>query len=357
MELDYRIIGALHFHPSLLAFLLETMNTVRALSDLSTCAILKYLATCERPWEPSELYATATSENITDSGIRKSESQTIVDPALFSLCESLVRDISASDSTYDYTLVPDNLTHIRYFQGGFFSRHVDHCRGTSNVIKEFTLCINVNQDGTECSGGHTVIHAPADADGSTSPTVFESTTKRGGGLIFRKDVEHEGLHVETGEKKLLCLNLWGRRKKSGQVCLVVTSADSLSAAPSSAAPSSAAASAAVDVAAGAATLRQASTDRTHFALAAEDAASSHVLKLVLEEANRHAAENDSAPQAVESLCFVTCRTISIALPPQSHWDFFLDASLTRFEEEDDLLFDTRQADGAPAQSRRPHAAT
>ena len=82
---------------------------------------------------------------------------------------------------YDYTVVPDNLTHIRYLPGGFFSRHVDHCRGTSNIIEEFTLIVDA---GSACSGGHTVIHT-ATATGGTTPTTFDSTTTLGGGLLFR----------------------------------------------------------------------------------------------------------------------------------------------------------------------------
>ena len=59
------------------------MLSVRTLSALDVGSIRTFLASCEQPWEPSELYATATSENVLEDSIRKSESQTIVDPQLW----------------------------------------------------------------------------------------------------------------------------------------------------------------------------------------------------------------------------------------------------------------------------------
>ena len=91
-------------------------------------------------------------------------------------------------------LCPDNITHIKYSAGGFFKRHTDHCRGASNLIEEFTLVVNVNPDNVPCEGGSTVIHLPS-GSASTFATTFDQTTQLGGGLLFRKDLEHEGLPV------------------------------------------------------------------------------------------------------------------------------------------------------------------
>ena len=156
------------------------MQSVRSLRFLPTSDISAFIEQCDLPYEPSELYSTATSSNLTDKALRCSESRTLVDSRLFALCEPLVRAISQSDGAYEYTLAPDNLTHIRYTHGGFFSRHTDHCRALSNIIEEFTLILNVNPDGITCRGGATLIHHPTD-DGGTSSVVFETTAVPGGG--------------------------------------------------------------------------------------------------------------------------------------------------------------------------------
>ena len=165
------------------------MQSVRRLAHLHVGPIRDYVHASDKSYDPSSLYATAVSTNFTDASLRKSESRTFVDPQLFELCESLVREVSASDGAYEYTLAPDNLTHIRYTAGGFFSRHTDHCRSISNLIEEFTFIVNINLEGTACKGGSTVIHV-ATASGDTSPITYDCTTSLGGGLLFRKDVEH-----------------------------------------------------------------------------------------------------------------------------------------------------------------------
>lgn len=261
------------------------MLLFRDLSNLNVEDIIDYVATSDAPYEPSQLYATAVAANVEESSIRKSESRTFTDERLFSLCKTLVNKLSASDSAYNYTVVPDNLTHIRYRPGGFFARHVDHCRGTSNIVEEFTLIVNVQPPNVACTGGHTAIHHTA-ASGAAVPFHFD-LTQPGRGLLFRKDVEHEGMPVESGEKHVLCLNLWGRRKdRRGQVLLVsINSPDAGPAADKAAEPVSA--------------LRAASSDAVSFALAAEDAAASHVLKLVLADASKKAeAAGASAPAIV-----------------------------------------------------------
>ena len=77
---------------------------------------------------------------------------------------------------------------------------------------------------------------------------------------------------------MLCMNLWGLRKKHGQVLLVniAGAATASDAAGSSADP--------------VALLAASASEKSHV-LAAEDAATSHVLKNILAEANRKAAES------------------------------------------------------------------
>ena len=291
------------------------MQSVRAQQGLQTDAIRGYLTACDKPFTPSKLFSTASSSHFRDAELRLSESRRIVDPCLFDLCSALVDQVSEQDVAYRYTLCRDDVTELRYKAGGFFQRHVDHCRGVSNLIEEFTLLINVNAPGTQCEGGETIVHVPMDASGGTSAVSFDATAVAGGALLFRKDVEHEGAKVLAGEKNIVALNLWGRRRKAGQV-LVVTfaqetdavTADFASAAaftpaaalspgePSSRSISPCAGTSPVDV------LRSALDGK--YVLAAEDASASHVLKQVIEDACRctAASKQVDAPSVLAYEC-------------------------------------------------------
>ena len=147
------------------------MQCVRSLTNLDVEPLREHLASCGQPFKTSELYATADASRFADPSVRLSESRAIVDPKLAALSEALVKEISASDTQYDYVLCPDNITHIKYSAGGFFKRHTDHCRGASNLIEEFTLVVNVNPDNVPCEGGSTVIHLPS-GSASTFATTF-----------------------------------------------------------------------------------------------------------------------------------------------------------------------------------------
>lgn len=147
------------------------MQSVRALTGIDVGPIRAFLAKCDEPFKISELYATADSTRFADTDVRLSQSRAIIDPSLSALCEKLAGSISTDDEQYDYTLCPDNITHVKYDRGGFFKRHRDHCRGTSNIIEEFTLIVNVNPEGVPCKGGRTIIHA-ATSGTATVPTTF-----------------------------------------------------------------------------------------------------------------------------------------------------------------------------------------
>ena len=53
--------------------------------------------------------------------MRTSEFRTINDPKLWELAEPFVR--AADDQGYSFSVVPNNVTHVRYKRGGFFRLH------------------------------------------------------------------------------------------------------------------------------------------------------------------------------------------------------------------------------------------
>ena len=62
---------------------------------------------------------------------------------VFEIAEDLVQQLTAKDSSNDYTLVRNDVTHIRYGVGGFFKRHQDFLSLASNAVEEYTLLVCV----------------------------------------------------------------------------------------------------------------------------------------------------------------------------------------------------------------------
>jgi hypothetical protein len=125
--------------------------------------------------------------------------------------DASVNPIAKSKS---YQLVRRDVTEIIYPIGGFFKKHKDYLSLTSNSIQEYTLIVclpsstqqeqAIETDNLSSSvvGGETLIHS----NGETSTS--SATTKPGGALLFRKDLEHEGAVLKSGNKRIMTVNLW-----------------------------------------------------------------------------------------------------------------------------------------------------
>ena len=153
--------------------------------------------------------------------LRKSTFRTITDNRLFDLVDNVVARLNEDDqSSYRYTLRRNDVTHIKYEEGGFFKRHRDYLSTTSNLIEEYTLLLCVtpqddNDDAVKNKGGETIIHTYGGA------TAYDTTTT-GSGILFRKDLEHEGAELISGEKHIITANIWATRKEQSKQVLLVT---------------------------------------------------------------------------------------------------------------------------------------
>ena len=148
--------------------------------------------------------------------LRQSVFRAIADAKLFDLVDSIVSKLNQDDRSYKYTLRRNDVTHIKYEKGGFFKRHRDYLSTTSNLIEEFTLllCVTPANETKSDVGGDTNIHLFGGAK------TFDTTTT-GNGILFRKDLEHEGMELLSGEKHIITANIWAtRREQSTQVLLV-----------------------------------------------------------------------------------------------------------------------------------------
>jgi hypothetical protein len=208
------------------------MQFVRELRDLPVAALQAALAARTEPFEASELYVVATASKLVDPTQRVSSFRRLRDAALFDQCDALVRAVSDADPLNAFSLRRNDATHIVYPTGGFFREHRDFLSVTSNVPEEYTLLVCVTPEaGLPTRGGATrVVVNPL------FTLTCDATTAPGGGLLFRKDLAHEGLPVEAGEKHLLSLNLWATRKVAGPVLLVTFPGEPATAAKAAAPP-------------------------------------------------------------------------------------------------------------------------
>jgi hypothetical protein len=76
------------------------------------------------------------------------------------------------------------------------------------------VCVTPTDLAKDVEGGGTTIFTYGGAK------TFD-TTSTGSGILFRKDLEHEGVELKAGEKHIITANIWATRKQqSGQVLLV-----------------------------------------------------------------------------------------------------------------------------------------
>eukprot|EP01084_Bolivina_argentea_P215933 366710_1 len=152
----------------------------------------------------SDLYSTEKSVIIIDETLRKSQWKHIKDDVLFAMTEKFVNKLSKMDNYYNFMLVKNDITFIKYSKGGFFSKHQDFINLKSNLLEEFTLIICID---AKCEGGETMLYF---SNESKHKSLCSTTPKHA--LLFRKDIFHEGLMINNGYKHILMVNLFAFKK-------------------------------------------------------------------------------------------------------------------------------------------------
>ena len=92
---------------------------VKAIQGIDIKDIRARLDAIDQPWQPSTLYAQAAKETVEEPSLRNSEARVLVDAALFACAERIVAGIE--DDEYNFSLVCDDVTHLRYTPGAFFT--------------------------------------------------------------------------------------------------------------------------------------------------------------------------------------------------------------------------------------------
>lgn len=99
---------------------------VREFSDVPVAGLRAFLDGCTQPFEASALYEVAGARRLVDPERRLSRFRAIADVRLFALAREAVAAAARADELNDYTLLQNDVTHIRYEAGGFFSPHEDY---------------------------------------------------------------------------------------------------------------------------------------------------------------------------------------------------------------------------------------
>ena len=205
--------------------------------------------------QPLTLYLTILYSAFPNSNTRVCHSsyRAITDPKLFDLVEQILTNLNtliynkAKElkvfHSYDYfQLHRNDITHMRYEKGGFYKRHRRNLTAPtskrtptpfnsfhaseaseSESIQEFRLVLCVTPAAPyinlKLQGGHISIYSnstTSNASSAISPTTTKSsfeTSIPGNGILFRKDLEHEGSQVLYGEQHLITANVWCTSRK------------------------------------------------------------------------------------------------------------------------------------------------
>ena len=190
-------------------------NFIREYTTLQSEYISKicdYVTSDVSPFEKSELYMIKEQTKTIDESFRVSEFKRLIKQDLFDLVDNLISEINKVDKTYNFFLVRNDLTYIRYKEGGFFKAHEDYLSFTSNVFEEYTMILC---EDACCEGGRTIFKI-----NEFFTYASEASKTKHNIVIFRKDLMHEGEILKSGHKNIITLNLLAVPKNSNNYAVV-----------------------------------------------------------------------------------------------------------------------------------------
>lgn len=195
------------------------MDTFREYSPAPQYESIKaWLAARDDPYSDSQLYYPGPDQKVVDKAKRVSQYRTFTDKKIFGLADEMVQYYSDQDPYWDFTLVRNDVTQIRYEEGGFFKPHKDYLSLKTNHLTELTMIMCLDATGT---GGETKFEF--------NPFFIHTsynTIKPGHVVVFRKDLVHEGTPLsKDSTKQIITLNLRGTRKDQTDKIVVIQCTD------------------------------------------------------------------------------------------------------------------------------------
>lgn len=151
----------------------------------------------------AEIYDRGDGTNKLDNNIRRCK-ELILDNETVKWISNEITPKLNTLKNYRFDLC--HLGHTRiveYKEGDFFVKHKDVINLHSNVIKSYSILISLNECGTDYEGGKTILYL---GPNETEPYTSTYNDKSGSGVLFSKDLVHEGSVLTSGTKKILFLN-------------------------------------------------------------------------------------------------------------------------------------------------------
>jgi hypothetical protein len=166
----------------------------------------------EQEFNKSLLYSAQNKEKILDENERKSFFKIIKNKNLFDCFQMILDNINRNNDFYNFHILKNDITFIKYEAGGFFKSHTDYLSITSNLLEEYTLilCLDAN-----CKGGETKFDINPFFEYKSKATTTPKET-----LLFRKDLQHEGCLIEEGYKHILTANVIGVPKNCDRIIVI-----------------------------------------------------------------------------------------------------------------------------------------
>eukprot|EP01083_Nonionella_stella_P007824 22511_1 len=204
------------------SLILKTMQFVREYGMLDQDLfdeIKLFVENDTTEFEESELYSSVSQQKFIDHNERVSMYKKIRSNTLFGMVDQLISRINIDETFYQFMLFKNDITYIKYSQGGFFKAHEDYLSITSNCIQEFTFILCIDSNCGLDDGGETVFQINDYFQHKSRHTITN-----GHALLFRKDIKHEGRKIIRGHKHILTMNLWGFNKNDNynQQNIVIT---------------------------------------------------------------------------------------------------------------------------------------
>ena len=163
-------------------------------------------------FEPSDVYLAAENEKIIRPDLRVSEKRQYYDESLFTIAKQILNEINKKIVGKKFVIFKNDVTHIKYNEGGFFKSHEDYLSINSNLIEEYSMILCIKGD---CEGGQTILKL-----NDFFSQRCEKTKTPGGCLLFRKDIPHEGALVEKDTKEILTFNVWCINNQDSQIIVI-----------------------------------------------------------------------------------------------------------------------------------------
>jgi hypothetical protein len=172
--------------------------------DIDSKKFVEILPSIETPFNDGKIHNNNTSKNELAKEIRNCKTRTLNNKQIYGHIKNFLTKINTGREVTKYILQENEITHIKYTGGGFFSEHEDHLYNKSNFLDEYVLIVCISPTLEPEEGGRTILKLNKHYSVKSSAScTFDRC------LLFRKDIPHSGEELTNGSiKEILVFNVW-----------------------------------------------------------------------------------------------------------------------------------------------------